>query len=120
MRFLGPVPYERVLGYYRGARALVFPSQLETFGHPILESMLAGTPVIASDLPSFRELAGDVALYAPADDAAAFAARVSQSLPDVAATAALVARGRAIAAGFTWQASTDRLCRVIHRALRAA
>lgn len=118
VRFLGPVPYERVLAYYRGARALVFPSQLETFGHPLLEAMLSGTPVVASDLPSFRELALDVALYAPPDDAGAFAAHVNATLGDAEATAARVARGRARAAGFTWKASTDRLCEVIHAALR--
>jgi len=118
VRFLGPVPYERVLAYYRGARALVFPSQLETFGHPLLEAMLAGTPVVASDLPSFHELAGDIAVYAPASDARAFAARVNETLRDVAATAARVARGRERAAAFTWKASTDRLCEVLWRVIR--
>lgn len=118
VRFLGPVPYERVLAYYRGARALVFPSHLETFGHPLLEAMLSGTPVVASALPSFRELAGDIALYAPANDARAFAARVNETLRDGAATEARVARGRERAAVFTWKASTDRLCDVLAAALR--
>mgnify|MGYP002261893767 CR=1 FL=1 len=34
--------------------------------------MLSSTPVVAADIPSFRELAGDAALYFPPDDAPAF------------------------------------------------
>jgi glycosyltransferase involved in cell wall biosynthesis len=43
-----------------GARALLFPSFVEGYGLPLVEALGAGTPVIASDLPVFRELAGDV------------------------------------------------------------
>ena len=39
MRFLGPVPYREIFSYYRDAVALVFPSLLETFGHPLLEAI---------------------------------------------------------------------------------
>ena len=74
MRFLGRVPYEEILGYYRGALALVFPSLIETFGHPLLEAMLAGTPILAADIASFREVAGDAALYFPPQDPVQLAA----------------------------------------------
>jgi glycosyltransferase involved in cell wall biosynthesis len=47
----------------RGARALVFPSLYEGFGLPVLEAMLAGTPVITSASSSLPELAGDAAEY---------------------------------------------------------
>lgn len=39
-----------------GARALLFPSLVEGYGLPLVEAMRAGTPVIASDLPVFREI----------------------------------------------------------------
>jgi glycosyltransferase involved in cell wall biosynthesis len=42
--------------YYKGADICVFPSRQEGFGIVILEAMASGTPVIASDIPSFREL----------------------------------------------------------------
>lgn len=44
---------------YRRALALVFPSLWEGFGLPLLEALAAGTCVIASDLPVFRELVGN-------------------------------------------------------------
>jgi glycosyltransferase involved in cell wall biosynthesis len=43
-----------------GARALLFPSFAEGFGLPVAEALLAGVPVICSDLPSLREIAADV------------------------------------------------------------
>ena len=46
-----------------GARALLFPSLIEGYGLPLVESLRAGTPVIAADLPVFREIGGDVPEY---------------------------------------------------------
>ena len=51
-----------------GARALLFPSFAEGFGLPVIEAMQAGLPVIASDLPIFREVGrGVIALVNPLD-----------------------------------------------------
>lgn len=49
--------------YVRGARALLFPSFVEGYGLPLVEALAEGTPVIASDLEVFRELAGDIPEY---------------------------------------------------------
>lgn len=86
-RLLGPVPYERVVTYYRGALALVFPSILETFGHPMLEAMLAGTPIVASEIPAFREIGDEVALFFPPDDPVSLARTVDRLLAEPASTA---------------------------------
>jgi glycosyltransferase involved in cell wall biosynthesis len=45
------------------SRALLFPSFVEGYGLPLMEALAAGVPVIASDLPVFRELAGPVPEY---------------------------------------------------------
>jgi glycosyltransferase involved in cell wall biosynthesis len=42
--------------YYKSADICVFPSRHEGFGIVILEAMASGVPVIASDIPSFREI----------------------------------------------------------------
>jgi glycosyltransferase involved in cell wall biosynthesis len=118
VRFLGPVPYRDVLRYYRGAVALVFPSLLETFGHPLLEAMLAGTPIVAADIPAFREIAGDVALYFPPQDPVLLARVIDQLSAAPQATRARVERGHARAAGFSWKNSVDRLCAVFDEAMR--
>jgi glycosyltransferase involved in cell wall biosynthesis len=49
--------------YLQHARALLFPSFAEGYGMPLVEALLLGTPVIASGLPVFREIAGEVPDY---------------------------------------------------------
>lgn len=45
--------------WYQHSIALVFPSLWEGFGLPLLEALAAGTCVVGSDIPVFRELVGD-------------------------------------------------------------
>ena len=117
VRFLGALPYRQILHYYRGAVALAFTSLLETFGHPTLEAMLAGTPIIAADVPSLREVAGDVALYFKPDDPIDLARAVDEVRREADAARARVARGRVRAAEFSWRRSVDALCRVFDEVL---
>ncbi len=113
----GRVPYREILGYYRGSLALTFTSLLETFGHPMLEAMLARTPIVAADIPSFREIAGDIAVYFPPDDPAGLARAIEQVLDDPEAAGERVARGHAHALEFSWQRSVDALCQVFRDVL---
>ena len=117
VRFLGAVPYAELPGYYRGARALVFPSFIETFGHPLGEAMAAGTPVLASDIPTFHEVAGDSALYFPVNSPEGLAHQVQALEDDAAATRARVAEGRERARRFSWSRSVDALCAVFDEVL---
>lgn len=48
---------------YQECGCFLFPSRAEGFGIPIIEALSCGTDVIASDLPVFRELAGDAVTY---------------------------------------------------------
>jgi hypothetical protein len=50
-----------------GARALLAPSMAEGFDLPVMEASAVGTPVIASDIPVHRELAGKAQLIDPLD-----------------------------------------------------
>jgi glycosyltransferase involved in cell wall biosynthesis len=49
--------------YLRHACALLFPSFEEGYGMPLVEALAAGVPVLASTLPVFREIAGDIPEY---------------------------------------------------------
>lgn len=69
-------------GLMQGARAVLMPSLAEGFGLPFVEALQAGTPVIASDLPVFREIAqGAALLLDPADPA-----RWAEAIAEAAAT----------------------------------
>ena len=54
------------------AEALVFPSEYEGFGIPVLEALMMGTAVIVPDIPVYRESFGDLPLYYPSGDDKAF------------------------------------------------
>ncbi len=57
------VPRERLLNLYQYAGGFLFPPLYEGFGIPLIEAMAAGVPIAAHDIPVFREIAGDAAVY---------------------------------------------------------
>lgn len=57
--------------------ALVTLSRDEGFGLPLIEAMAAGTPVIASDIPIFREVGGGAVTLVDPDQPTGFAAAVT-------------------------------------------
>jgi glycosyltransferase involved in cell wall biosynthesis len=60
---LGRVSDGVVAGLIDHARALLMPSFVEGFGLPVAEALARGTPVLCSDIPAHREIAGPVAEY---------------------------------------------------------
>jgi len=92
---LGTVPDAELPGWYAAADVLAFPSTKEGWGLAVLEAMSAGLPVVASDLPVFREYLrpGQDALMVPVDDAAALAAALGAVLDDTALAGRLRAAG---------------------------
>ena len=106
------LPRGALLDLVRGARATLFPSLYEGFGLPVLESMMLGTPVMASNTGSLPEIAGDAALLvAPYDiENMAHALRALDSDADL--REALALRGVERAAQFSPTAYAERLRRL--------
>jgi glycosyltransferase involved in cell wall biosynthesis len=69
IEMLGHVEDMQLARLYATSSAFVFPSLFEGFGMPVLEALTAGAKVLCSDIPVFREIAGDLVHYARADDA---------------------------------------------------
>ena len=79
--------------YLATATALLFPSLAEGYGLPLVEALTTGTPVIASDLPVFREIGQGVPDFLdPLDDSAWEQAILCYARPDSTARKAQVAR----------------------------
>jgi alpha-1,3-rhamnosyl/mannosyltransferase len=95
------------------AGALVHPSRAEGFGLTPIEAMAAGVPALASDVGAVREVAGDAAVLLDPGDPDAWAAAIREVLGDDDRRAALVARGTAHQARFTW-AATAEATRAVH------
>lgn len=97
---------------YRSAIALVMPSLYEGFGFTPLEAMARGCPVLASDIPAFREVSGSGALLVPVDDEARWADSLRQLAADEALRAELRAAGARTVARYSWQRTARELCRL--------
>lgn len=110
--FHNGVTDEDYLAVLASATALVTASRDEGFGIPLVEAMSLGIPVIVSDIPIFREIGGAAALYARPDNAADFAAGVRR-LGQPGEWARVADRSLGEAQRFTWEASAERLLRLL-------
>lgn len=103
------LPPSAVPGLLRGCDLLLAPSwPQEGFGLPALEAMACGVPVIASDIPSYREYASAARLV-PFDDPLAFAAAAEELLRDGASWRRHRRQGLEVAAGFSRERGADAL-----------
>jgi phosphatidylinositol alpha-mannosyltransferase len=82
----------------------------ESFGIVLLEGMAAGTPVVASDIDGYRNVATHEldALLVPPDEPDALGAAVAKVLSDGRLAANLVAGGQARAEAFSMQHLAER------------
>lgn len=115
---LGSVPNDHLPPYHAAAEVFAAPATgHESFGIVLVEALAAGVPVVASDIPGYREVIRDGVdgLLVPPSDAAALAAAVGRLLrqPDLAA--ALAAAGPARAREFSWDVVAPRIEAVYER-----
>ena len=100
--WVGGVPLEETVQFYRAADVFAYPSHNETFGLPILEAMATGCPVVTSDTTAMPETAGGAAALASPGDSASIAKAIMEAIEgrDRLRTA-----GLRRAAEFTWGAT---------------
>jgi phosphatidylinositol alpha-mannosyltransferase len=107
---IGRVADARLPGIYAAADAYCAPSLGgESFGIVLVEAMAAGAPVVCSDLPGYREAAGDAALFVQPGDPDCLAGALRRVLASPAAAAALVEAGKARAAQLDWRVLAPKI-----------
>jgi glycosyltransferase involved in cell wall biosynthesis len=113
--FMEQVPEDELPLWYSAADVYLCASFLEGFGHPVVEAMACGAPVICSDCSSLREVAGDAAIRLPPADDRAFAEAVERVLGDRSLAEQMAARGLRQAATFTWRQTAEAVSHVYAR-----
>ena len=78
--FVGKVPLEETVSFYRAADLFVYPSLNETFGLPILEAMASGCPVVTSSTTAMPETAGGAAVLCDPSDPASIAKAILEAM----------------------------------------
>ena len=111
------VSFARLATLIRGARAVVFPSLYEGFGLPVLESMVLGTPVVASREAALPEVAGEAALLVDPYETDEIARAIATIVNDADLRAELARRGPVQATKFSIDRYRERVAKV-YAALR--
>ncbi len=99
-----------------GAAALVLPSRDEGFGLPVLEALACDVPVVCSDVPALREVAGGHATLVPFGEVEAMRAALNGALAEPPSPATLAAR-RTHASSYTWRRTAELTLRAYRQAL---
>ncbi|HUP83069.1 MAG TPA: glycosyltransferase family 1 protein [Candidatus Limnocylindria bacterium] len=109
VHFTGRLDDAALARAYQDARLFLFPSMGEGFGFPPLEAMARGVPTATSTAGALPEVtAGGAMLFAP-DDADALAVLVTRLATDPNLRSRLRAKGRKVAARYTWAATAAAL-----------
>lgn len=119
VRIPGTVNRADLSALFSSARAMVYPSTVETFGLPPLEAMACRCPVVAARRTSIPEIVGDAALLIDPDDVGEFAASLRIALHDEARRATMIERGLARVGRFTWADAATGTIRLIEAAAGA-
>jgi len=104
---------EELPSLYSGATAVVVPSFYEGFGLTVLESMACGAPVIASDIPAFRELFDEAVLFINPHEPMEIADAALKIIEDKSLAMKLREKGLAHAAKFSWDEAARKTQDVI-------
>lgn len=109
VEFRGEIAENDLPALYACATLFVFPSLYEGFGLPVLEAMASGAPVICAANSALPEVAGEAALYFPAEDISAMSAAIGEGLRQ---SQELRQKGLAQSRLFSWQQTAERTLEV--------
>ncbi|HTK33034.1 MAG TPA: glycosyltransferase [Candidatus Paceibacterota bacterium] len=120
---LGRKPHVEIAYYFKAADVLILPnsakediSRLYTSPIKLFEYMSSGTPIIASDLPSIREVLNENnAYFFEADNASSLAQAIKSTLDNSAEATIIAARASADVHGYTWEKRAAKILSFISR-----
>ncbi|HET7209953.1 MAG TPA: glycosyltransferase family 1 protein [Terriglobales bacterium] len=109
---LGSVPYECLNHLYRSCDLYVTAAYAESFGHPLVEAMASGLPIIASDLPVHQEICGHAAVYFPKFSPEELANTISKLAEEPSRMQEMAECGRERARAFSWKAHVEGVLKI--------
>jgi len=115
--FFGETAHEVALRVLKKCKVLIHPSYEEGFSIAICEALACGLPVIAYDLPIYREIYGDLVLLVPTGDVTALAREALGLILNEERRLSLAREGVKQAQEYDWDHVANRISRVMHESL---
>jgi len=119
VELVGWLADDEIEALYARATAVVVPTLFEGFGLPVLEAMGRGCPVICSDLPVLRELAGNSAAYFDPRSTESMSTTIASVLRNPHLLVELAGSGFARSRAFSWQRTATSTIDSFYRVLDA-
>ncbi|PLX07995.1 MAG: glycosyltransferase family 1 protein [Marinilabiliales bacterium] len=113
IKSIGYVSDDELASLYKNATAFIYLSLYEGFGIPPLEAMSFGCPVILSDIPVFREIYDDAAIFVKPDDISAIKNVINSVLNDERLRNKLIRKGYEKAEEFSWDGESEVVVNVL-------
>lgn len=115
--FTGSVTDEELTSLYHHAQALILPSLMEGFGLPGLEAMQSKCLVLASDIPSFKEIYQDAAVYFDPLAIDSLHATIREVLQNKQTFHPYIQKGEKRAATFSWKKMAEETIKIYESCL---
>jgi glycosyltransferase involved in cell wall biosynthesis len=113
--FAGHLPEADVAELMRAAVALCAVSTGEGFGLPLVEAMYSGLPILASDIPPFREVGGTAARFVDPASEVAIAKGLQAMLADPGARLEMAQAGLNRRQLFSWDTAAAEIVKLLRR-----
>jgi glycosyltransferase involved in cell wall biosynthesis len=109
VRTAGALAHAEVLDLMRRSAIFAAPSRYEPFGLAVVEAAMSGAALVLADIPTFRELWRDTALFVSPDDSSAWSRAIAELAEDKTLRERLATEARARAGQFTLARQAEQL-----------
>ena len=113
--FTGYLPDDLLAGYYKSAKAYIFPSFYEGFGLPPLEAMAQGLPVLSSNASCLPEILEHSALYFDPQDQNDLLAKMEDIIVNKNLRDLLIAKGYQQIKKYSWDKMAQETLKIYNQ-----
>lgn len=118
VRFLPYLDRGELIAVYAGAELTIYPSLMEGWGIPVVESLALGVPVVTSSTTAMPEAGGEHARYFDPRDPDSMAHAIGAALDDLPHFATMRDAAVARARTFTWRRTAEGILDVYRQVAR--
>ncbi|HEY4715606.1 MAG TPA: glycosyltransferase family 1 protein [bacterium] len=111
------IPDEELRLYYSACDVFVYPSIYEGFGLPPLEAMACGAPAVVSDIPVFREVLGEAAVFVDTGNPENIAEGIHKVLDGIKLRETIIAKGRERVKSYSWKKAAEETLKLYEEVL---